>query len=538
MKWIAFELLSAGTQDKIRILEIAAQAFSDFQPTGGQFHVLVNHEIDISPIATRMHGYDKHDFERKGLLPEEAYQRFIDFCGESPLVSMNLRSSVDRLLLPSFEDSGIRITERINEGFSIMELASRILDPLPTINAKLVTLCSYFKIKTAELTNAKEEIQSIVSLLSEVIFPLVEKKSLNNFSDLRNELKKKWFPTKLTFGKYKGHYFTEAKQDDSFKSWLEYTAGRKNSFSEAASWYLERLESENFKHTVIEHVQNESDETRQTVSAVGSGLILWEDPEIIKLQALVHSARERLAEIEAELSLEKSRVDKIRREIFLNLRKLYERKEILLLRIDYREKYLKSLLQGSDYLDDFDEEKLNQQEKEKKQEFDQEQKNLDSIKQLTREEKERLKHSYRELAKRFHPDKNLDDPKVEKLFAIISEAKKRNNLSLLEKILDDPDSFSLLNEDDIAMVSGVKATQVSKVLDILNESILSNLEELNSLRSSQHYEMALKSEKDKTFLIDIIETHRKALAKEINNLESEARDLEIKIEQQKTSRES
>ena len=88
------------------------------------------------------------------------------------------------------------------------------------------------------------------------------------------------------------------------------------------------------------------------------------------------------------------------------------------------------------------------------------------------------------------------------------------------------------------MVSGVKATQVSKVLDILNESILSNLEELNSLRSSQHYEMALKSEKDKTFLIDIIETHRKALAKEINNLESEASDLEIKIEKKKTSRES
>ena len=163
---------------------------------------------------------------------------------------------------------------------------------------------------------------------------------------------------------------------------------------------------------------------------------------------------------------------------------------------------------------------------------------MDSIKQLTREEEERLKHSYRELAKRFHPDKNLDNPKVEKLFAIISEAKKRNNLNLLEKILDDPDSFSLLNEDDIATVSGVKATQVSKALDILNESILSNLEELNSLRSSQHYEMALKSEKDKTFLVDIIETQRKALAKEVNNLELQARDLEIKIEQQNTSRET
>ena len=38
--------------------------------------------------------------------------------------------------------------------------------------------------------------------------------------------------------------------------------------------------------------------------------------EIIKLQVLVHSARERLAEIEAELPLEKSRVDKIREKFF------------------------------------------------------------------------------------------------------------------------------------------------------------------------------------------------------------------------------
>lgn len=68
---------------------------------------------------------------------------------------------------------------------------------------------------------------------------------------------------------------------------------------------------------------------------------------------------------------------------------------------------------------------------------------------------EEIKKAYRELAKKYHPDLNKDDPKAEEKFKEINEAfefltkNKRNNHSFFKNVYDSSDFKNNINFEDI-----------------------------------------------------------------------------------------
>ena len=260
-------------------------------------------------------------------------------------------------------------------------------------------------------------------------------------------------------------------------------------------------------------------------------IAVWNDPEVVKLKKLIRHARERLATFEADLQIAKARVNNVQEQIFRSLKELYEKREILTLRINYRSKYLDFLLKNDE---DFDEKRfslLEEEEQRKSEEFQEQADKLSDKKELSLEEEQRIKKGYRKLAIMFHPDKNPDDPKRARLFEKISRAKENNDLDTIEQILQDPETFELINEENLESNISSSAVKYHNVLDLLNDKILMYIEGFDLLKKTPEYEMASMVEKNPKFLNEIIDAQKKELNSKVREMEIKARDLELEIEE-------
>jgi len=55
----------------------------------------------------------------------------------------------------------------------------------------------------------------------QVLRPLAEKRRLEPWEKIVNFTKEEWFPSRLSFGKFKGRIYQEAREDAELRSWLE-----------------------------------------------------------------------------------------------------------------------------------------------------------------------------------------------------------------------------------------------------------------------------------------------------------------------------
>jgi DNA polymerase-3 subunit epsilon len=72
------------------------------------------------------------------------------------------------------------------------------------------------------------------------------------------------------------------------------------------------------------------------------------DRDYDETAAAVAGARARLAELEVEYAREKSRVDAMQAALFRRLREYYQKRDRLRLIVDYRKKFLDSLVRGGE----------------------------------------------------------------------------------------------------------------------------------------------------------------------------------------------
>ena len=73
---------------------------------------------------------------------------------------------------------------------------------------------------------------------------------------------------------------------------------------------------------------------------------IYISPELEQLRQLVAGARAQLAELETDYTKEKSRVDAVQAVLFRLLRGHYQKRDRLRLTVDYRRKFLSSLIRG------------------------------------------------------------------------------------------------------------------------------------------------------------------------------------------------
>jgi hypothetical protein len=257
-------------------------------------------------------------------------------------------------------------------------------------------------------------------------------------------------------------------------------------------------------------------------------------PEPEQLRHLVAGARAQLAELETDYTREKSRVDAVQAGLFRRLRGHYQKRDRLLLAIEYRQKFLDSFIRDST-------EEIEQAEKdfeEAKAQLDEDYEELaaaaDKKKKLTAEQEAELTQLWKKLVKLYHPDRFASEPdKLEtyhKLTATINLAKDNGDIELLREIAEDPAGF-LLRQGWATLDFGdqEELTQLRRLHEALKIEIAEVAESLKQLRASADYELCQLAGKKPNMLDELAAERAKQLELENAELEKQAEELAIKI---------
>ena len=530
--WVVIDTETNGIQAPIYVVEIGAQKMKGWLPDGPPFRRLLNHNADISPEASRVNGYTREILERDGDDPLAVYRDFAAYAGQVPLVAYNLAFDWDKVLLPEWQRLGLGpIGQR---GWCALELARRLLDPVPAGNCKLQTLRQFYRLPERGAHTALGDVQTVVDLLGTVLRPLAEARGLHTWADLVAVTESTWFPSLIAFGKFKGRNFREAATDSELHDWLLWLTGSSNARSASMGrWYLAQLETGAPQQAAVGVAA--SDSAAGSALEGGSAVVLYLSPQKAELQHLITAARDRLAELEAEYTTQKHAVDVALARLFQALRPHYQRRDQLQLNVDFRRKYLDALMQAGDEEAEQVAQAHAQARQQTNAEYEQAGAEAASKHALTDEQAQEMQGIWRKLVRMFHPDRCMDDPEKRKahewLTAEINQARDRGDIPRLREIAQNPDAFLLkhgmtpLSQDDSTDVLRLRT-----LLDSLQQRVLESLEALNDLRETSGYELQQRIQQDSDFFAATVAEHIQALEAEMAALETEAAQLADEIE--------
>jgi DNA polymerase-3 subunit epsilon len=312
--------------------------------------MLLNQNTAIPAEASRVHGYTREILERDGEPAYKVYRNFSEYTGDSPLVAFNLEYDLDKVLQPEWKR--LAIAPIGSRGFCALRLAQRLLDPVPAGNCKLQTLRQYYRLPERGAHTALGDVQTVADLLAQVLRPVAEHRGLDTWGKLVEFAAEEWFPSRIAFGKHKGRLIQEARQDAELRRWLDWLANSPNARSaKMGRWYLRQLEIAPPRPDPAVFATPEIDRTPKPGAAPQVGhlaLVIYDNPELEKLRHLVAVARARLAELEADFTEEKSRVDVMQAGLFRQLREHYQNRDRLRLIVDYRRRFLDALIRGGE----------------------------------------------------------------------------------------------------------------------------------------------------------------------------------------------
>ena len=240
--WVLLDTETNGITPPLYAVELGAQKMRGWLPDGPPFRRLLNHNADISPQASRVNGYTREILERDGDDPRAVYRDFAAYAGDLPIVAYNLPFDWDQVLLPEWQRLGLSTIGQ--PGFCALELARRLLDPVPAGNCKLQTLRQFYRLPDHAAHTALGDVLTVADLMNLVLRPLAEARGLHTWDDVVAFTQSTWFPSRIAFGKYKDRLFQEAATDTELFNWLQWLAGSSNARSASMGrWYLEQLEA-------------------------------------------------------------------------------------------------------------------------------------------------------------------------------------------------------------------------------------------------------------------------------------------------------
>src|SRR2546426_10644355 len=161
--------------------------------------------------------------------------------------------------------------------------------------------------------------------------------------------------------------------------------------------------------------------------------------------------------------------------LFQQLREHYQKRDRLRLIVDYRQKFLDSLVRGGEEEAKQAETRYEQVKAQADKDYEETAAAVAKKKQLTAEEEAELSRLWKKLVKLYHPDRFADQPDkldtYHKLTAAINRAKDAGDIKTLREIADDPHGFIL--------------RQGWATLDFSDEAELAQLRRLHE-RSEEH----------------------------------------------------
>lgn len=260
----------------------------------------------------------------------------------------------------------------------------------------------------------------------------------------------------------------------------------------------------------------------------------YENPELERMRVLVADARARLAELESEYTKEKTRVGVMQATLFQRLKDHYQRRDSLRLIVDYRRKYLDSLLRGDV---DSAAQAHNEYKKSREQtdkDYEETAAAMSAKRRLNSDVEAELTRLWKKLVKLYHPDKFAQQPDkldtYHKLTAAINRAKDAGDIETLREIAENPDGFiGRQGWASLDFADEAEITQLRRLLESLQLEITNVSESLNQLRISPDFELCLVTEKNLATFEKVVTEQAKVLEKEIAELEEQGRKLDGEI---------
>ena len=534
--WILFWLDSAGPASAPYAVEIAAQRMLGWSRDGDAFHQLLKPREGVVSGASAFFAHSLETLERDGLPAAAVYRELLSYAGQAPWVAYELEKHWE-VLLADWQQLGILPPGE--RGFCAAGLAQRLLDPLPAANCKLEMLRQFYQLPERPPKSALGQLETLGDLLETVLVPLMETRELQTWQELVDFTLAPWFPSRITFGKFKGRLFQDAQQDEALARWLEWLAASSNEQSASmGAWYLQQLGALPAVGPVSGEAGAPSFQTApregdRPAGATGDGALLL-DPEEERLNARVAKAKARLAELEAAYTIDKRAVETAQSTLFGILRPYFQKRDKLTLVVRYRRKFLEALLTGGE---EEAERVVSESETAAEQtdtEYEQTASAMADRKTLSEEEEEELKRLWRKLVGLFHPDRFASEPDKQEAYAEltreINDARDKGDIGRLREIVRDPEEFmAKMGLSRLNFASEQELTGLKKLLNALESMILATLSALQTLREDPAYELYRLNEKLPGFLEKAAREQARKVEIEIAALEEEATRLQGEI---------
>ena len=517
VEWILLDTETTGFAPPVFVVELAAQRMRGWQPVGEVFRKLIDHGEEVPPEASRVHGYTKEILARDGEQPLAVYEAFRTYAEGLPLVAYNLEYDLNQVLLPEWQRLGIPPIG--SAGFCALRLAQRLLDPLPSGNAKLQTLRQYYRLPERGAHTARGDVETVIDLFQQVLAPLANAQGLTSWEGIATFAADEWYPSRLAFGKHRGRLYTEALTDPDLRQWLEWLSTSKSARSASMGrWYVAQLSA---KPSI------------PSQSASTNGLAVYTDPESDRWQTLVDEARARLADAEFAYMAEKRAVDAISAKLYQLLRAEYRRRDDLFLIVTYRKRYLNTLLEMGEEEADEETRRYEQEEEKLEDEYGAADRAAAGQAALNEAEKAELRTLWRSLVQLYHSDKHFDagDREVyERLTQVINQAKDQGDIGTLREIQADPEGFAARQGwKAIGRGQRMSADELRELFATVQTQIKARQDALEALKASAEYDLMLRAKDDPSAIERVAESQRSALTNEIANLEAEADALHEQI---------
>ena len=264
------------------------------------------------------------------------------------------------------------------------------------------------------------------------------------------------------------------------------------------------------------------------------GIVIFNDAKIKQLKALVSAARERLADLEMMLDRERAGVAKTQAELFTLLKSSYKRRDTLKLVIEYRRKFIQSLLAELE-LDPADvRSQFDTHQKKLDEEFEAAEKLTEQVSTLSDDQQNEMKDLYRKLVKLYHPDRfNSDEGKSTAytlLMAIINQAKTRMDIALMREVANDPSAFMRKNNlGELQEYEEDESENLRRLYDSLQARILDAIASIDDLRSGAQFELFRLSSRRPGYINEVAAQYKKEIDAESELLAAEAEKLQKEV---------
>jgi len=518
--WLLIDTETTGFKKPIFAVEIAVQKMRGWKADGPSFRKIINHSCDIPPEASRVNGYTKEILERDGELPDEVYAELLEYGEGLPICAYNLEYDYNRVLMPEWQRLGIDVVSP--PGICLLQLAQRLLDPVPAGNCKLQTLRQYYRLPERGAHTALGDVETVVDLIQKTLKPIIVERNLNTWDDIVQYTTEAWYPTRIAFGKHKGRHFQEARKDNNLLGWIKWLTESTNPrTSRMGNWYLDNLETDIPFALLPGSIELSNSTDLVSVSE--------------ELKKLIAIARDRLATLEVEYTIENNKVEVIQKTIFTLLKEVYWKRDQINIIIEYRQIFLdKMMYEGEEEAESVWEE-CKQAERDKKEDYEKLEAEAKEQKVLSEEDQKELKNLWRKLVGMFHPDRFAGDEVMRdtytKMTTLINRARDQGDIDLLREIALDPETFMIkhgMNALDLTEEKGV--ANLKLLLESLQMETFNLIEKFDQLKESPEYEIWKLSEINSDIIVSIGDSQKEQIAKEIESLEEKAQQLKDEID--------